>query len=198
VKLGVSKAGSGSDTDGGADIAAVARTFTRYATPTQLTALNTLIASKPSADGRVVSEALKNPSKPKVAEDLVALAKTHQVVNVKAVEGLKYDVMNFTVKAGQPIAIVFSDADQLQHNLVVTKPGTFEPCCKAADAMAAAPDAIQRNYIPTTADIIKASKLLNPGETEVLKFPALTAGEYPYLCTFPGHCHVMRGTMKVE
>ena len=55
-----------------------------------------------------------------------------------------------------------------------------------------------KHYIPSMADILKASKLLNPGEIEVLKFDALAPCEYPYLCTFPGHCHIMRGMMKVE
>jgi hypothetical protein len=32
----------------------------------------------------------------------------------------------WTVKAGKPIAVVFQDADQLQHNLVITKPGALE------------------------------------------------------------------------
>ncbi len=199
VKLGKSTgASTGEGPSGSPDVAAVARSFTRYATPTQLTMLNTLLASKPSEVGRDIAMALKNPSKPKVAENLDALAKTHQVFRIKAVEGMKYDVMSFTAKAGKPIAIVFEDADSLQHNLVVVKPGALEPCCKAADAMAAQPDAIAKNYIPSMADIIKASKLLNPGEVEVLKLDALTPGEYGYLCTFPGHCHIMRGVMKVE
>ena len=180
------------------DIAAIARTFTRYATPTQLAALNTLLASKPSAVGQAISDGLRNPSKPKAPEDLVALAKTHQMQELKAVEGLKYDVLNFTVKAGKPIAIVFYDSDQLQHNLVVARPGSIEKCCTAADLQAAQPDAIARNYIPEVGDILKATKLLNPGDLEVLKFDSLPAGEYPYFCTFPGHCHIMRGTMKVE
>ena len=106
--------------------------------------------------------------------------------------------MTITVKAGKPIAIVFEDTDSLQHNLVVVKPGSIEACCAMADAQAAQPDAIAKNYIPSFADIIKASKLLNPGEVEVLKLGTLPPGEYPYLCTFPGHCHIMRGMMKVE
>ena len=198
AKLGKSSGAALAGNSGGGDTAAVARSFARYATPTQLTMLNTLIASKPSVVARDISFGLKNPGKPKVAEELGALAKTHQVVNLKAVEGMKYDQMTITVKAGKPIAIVFEDGDSLQHNLVVVKPGAIENCCKMADAQAAQPDAIAKNYIPSMADIIKASKLLNPGEIEVLKFDPLPPGEYPYLCTFPGHCHIMRGTMKVE
>ena len=200
VKLGKTGTVAGKAAASGevADTAAIARSFAHYATPTQLTTLNTLVAAKPSETGRDISLALKNPSKPKVAEDLKALARTHQVVELKAVEGMKYDVMTFTVKSSKPIAIVFSDGDQLQHNLVVLKPGALEACCTKADAMAAQPDAIAKNYIPSFTDIIKNTKLLNPGETEVLKFEALPPGEYPYLCTFPGHCHIMRGVMKVE
>jgi azurin len=191
LKLGKS-GGAGGGTNELATATAVARSFTRYATPTQLTMLNT------SAISRDIALALKNPSKPKAAEDLGALARTHQLVEIKAIEGMKYDLMNFTVKTGKPIALVFTDADQLQHNLVVVKPGAVDACCKKADEMATQPDAIAKQYIPSMADIIKASSLLNPGETEVMKLPALPPGEYPYLCTFPGHCHIMRGVMKVE
>lgn len=112
-------------------------------------------------------------------------------------EGLKYDVMDFSVKAGKPVAIVFHDADQLQHNLVVASPGSIEACCTAADTLATSPGAIQKQYVPDVPSIVAATHLLNPGEFEVLKFEKLAPGEYPYLCTFPGHCHVMRGTMKV-
>jgi uncharacterized protein len=198
VATGKSRPGSDATDLKGADALAVARSFARYATPTQLTTLNTLIASKPGNFSRSISDALKTKPVVKVAEDLGALAKTHQVVNIKAVEGMKYDLMTFTVKAGKPIAVVFEDADSLQHNLVFVKPGAIEECCKMADALAAQPDAITKQYIPSSKDIIKASKLLNPGDVEVMKLEALPPGEYPYLCTFPGHCHIMRGVMKVE
>ena len=196
TKIGASTGGSVAGSSG--DLPAIARTFARLATPTQLTALNTLLASKPSATARTIADGLRNPSKPKVAENLEALAKTHQLVKIKAEEGLKYDVLNVTVSASRPIALVFTDADQLQHNLVIVKPGSIEKCCTAADAQAAQPDAIAKNYIPALADILQATKLLNPGETEVLKFDLKTPGDYPYFCTFPGHCHVMRGVLKVQ
>ena len=66
------------------------------------------------------------------------------------------------------------------------------------DVQAAQPDAMAKNYIPALADILQATRLLNPGETEVLKFDLKTPGDYPYFCTFPGHCHVMRGVLKVQ
>ena len=196
VKVG--SGGGPASAAGPGDLTAIARTFARLATPTQLTALNTLLASKPSAPARTIADGLRNPAKAKVAENLDALAKTHQIVKIKAEEGLKYDVLNVTVSASRPIALIFTNADQLQHNLIIVKPGSIEKCCAAADAQAAQPDAIAKNYIPSIADILQATKLLNPGETEVLKFDLKTPGDYPYFCTFPGHCHVMRGTLKVQ
>jgi putative membrane-bound dehydrogenase-like protein len=194
VKIGASEANSA----GGVDLTAIARTFARVATPAQLTAFHSLLASKPSAVGRSISEGLANAGAPKVVETVQDLARTHHVIEIKSVEGLKYDLLNFTVKAGRPIALVFRNADQLQHNLVLVKPGSIEKCCSAANLQAAHPDAIQRNYIPKLDDILAASKLLNPGEMEIIKLGQKEPGEYPYVCTFPGHCHVMRGTMKVE
>jgi uncharacterized protein len=186
--------GAGSDLD----LPGIARAFARTATPAQLASLNTALAAKPSALSRTIAEALKVPGGAQSAgDDPATLAKTHQVVKIKSIEGMKYDVMDFTVKAGKPVALVFSNADLLQHNLIVVKPGSIEACCKAADAQVADPTAIQRGYVPKVTDILVASKLLNPGEVDTLKLDARTPGEYPYLCTFPGHCHIMRGVMKV-
>ena len=43
------------------------------------------------------------------------------------------------------------------------------------------------------------TKLLMPNTAETLRFTAPTApGDYPYLCTFPGHWVIMRGMMHVR
>jgi azurin len=47
-------------------------------------------------------------------------------------------------------------------------------------------------------DTIAATKLLGPDETETISFTAPEAGDYEYVCTFPGHFALMRGTMKVK
>jgi putative membrane-bound dehydrogenase-like protein len=196
VDLGPS---SGVGPGGGLDLPAIARAFAKTASPAQLASLNTTLAAHPSALARSLAESLRPPggAAATAGDDLAALARTHQVVKIKSIEGMKYDVMTFTVKAGQPIALAFSNGDLLQHNLIVVKPGTLDPCCQAADAQVADPTAIQRAYVPKVPDILAASKLLNPGESEVLRLPAFAPGDYPYLCTFPGHCHIMRGIMKV-
>lgn len=196
--ISVTKTG-GSSAPGSVDVHAVTRSFSRTASPNDMAAMKTLIAAKPSALGRSISDGLgSSGAAPAATDDIATLEKTHQVIRLKAIEGMKYDVMNFEVRADKPIALVFSNGDQLQHNLVVAKPGSIDACCKAADGMALQPDAIAKSYVPSVPDILKATKLLNPGETEVIKLDLKQPGQYPYLCTFPGHCHIMRGTMTVR
>jgi len=64
--------------------------------------------------------------------------------------------------------------------------------------MAKTPDAAERNYIPPTPDVVVNTKLVDPQQTVTLEFVApKQSGDYPYVCTFPGHWRVMQGVMKV-
>lgn len=90
--------------------------------------------------------------------------------------------------------MVLENPDFMQHNLVIVKPGTKEAVGTAADKMAA-----DRNYVPQTNDVLFATPLLNPDATYYLKFKApTTPGEYPFICTFPGHWRIMQGVMIVN
>jgi putative heme-binding domain-containing protein len=64
--------------------------------------------------------------------------------------------------------------------------------------MATNPKAFALHFIPKTDKVLHATRLLQPREVERLQFTApKTPGEYPFLCTFPGHWRVMFGTMYV-
>ena len=112
---------------------------------------------------------------------------------------MKFDVTKFEVKAGEQVALVLENPDFMQHNLVITKPGKKEAVGAAADKMAADPNAADLNYVPQTSDVLFATALLNPNDTYSLKFKApTTPGEYPFICTFPGHWRIMQGVMIVK
>jgi len=54
-------------------------------------------------------------------------------------------------------------------------------------------------FVPESEDILWASKLLDNGKEEIIEFSApSTPGDYPYICSFPGHALVMRGVMHVK
>jgi azurin len=114
---------------------------------------------------------------------------------------LAYDTKEFKVKAGQKVKLIFNNthpAVPQPHNIVIAKPGTKDKLLGLAMAMAAAPDGMAKGFIPESPDILFHTKLLQPNTSETLEFTAPAAGEYPYLCTFPGHGIIMNGVMKVD
>jgi uncharacterized protein len=112
---------------------------------------------------------------------------------------MKYDLATFKVKAGQPVIIDFENKDFMQHNILIAQAGSLEKVGKAADEMARDPKGIEKNYIPEIPEIIIASKLVDPDNVETLMFIAPSQpGEYPFICTVPGHWRIMNGKMIVE
>jgi azurin len=111
---------------------------------------------------------------------------------------MKYDLETFTVEAGKTIEIIFENPDQMQHNLIISQPGTLEKVGAAADQIARDPEGSQKQYVPGIDEVMLATKLLNPEETIRIRFTAPdNPGDYPYVCTFPGHWRLMQGTMQV-
>ena len=66
-----------------------------------------------------------------------------------------------------------------------------------ANAMMTQSDGFAKNFIPSTPEVIAGSKLANQHQTLLLQLPALKEGDYPVVCTFPGHWMLMRSVLKV-
>lgn len=114
-------------------------------------------------------------------------------------ERMLFDKTEFSVKAEQPVSLVFNNPDATPHNLAICEPGSVEEIGLAGNEMAKDPDGIKKDFIPVTDKILHHTKLLNPNTTETLRFTAPTKpGDYPYVCTFPGHWVIMRGVMRVR
>jgi putative membrane-bound dehydrogenase-like protein len=122
------------------------------------------------------------------------------VIKLKVIKNeMKYDLKEFTVEAGKPVEIIFENPDFMQHNLLITQIGSLETVGKAADKMAGDPKGAEKNYVPELPEVLFSTKLVNPQQTVTLRFIAPTkAGDYPFVCTFPGHWSIMNGTMKVS
>jgi azurin len=114
-------------------------------------------------------------------------------------ERMLFDKTEFSVKSGQPVSLAFNNPDATAHNLAICKPGSVEEIGLAGNEMAKDPEGIKKDFIPPTDKILQHTKLLNPNVSETLRFTAPTEpGDYPYLCTFPGHWVIMRGVMHVK
>ena len=122
-----------------------------------------------------------------------------KVINIGTVTNeMKFDVSEFVVEAGEKVSIRFANTDFMQHNLVVVQKGEKEKVGAAADKMAVDPKGPELNYVPEMPEVLYATALVNPEESVTLSFTAPTEpGEYPFICTFPGHWRIMQGVMKV-
>jgi putative heme-binding domain-containing protein len=113
-------------------------------------------------------------------------------------EQMLYDKTLIVVEAGKPMEIVLINDDAMPHNLVVVAPGALEEIGQAAEKLPLTPDSQGRLYIPDSPKILHATKLVEPGQQAKLAFTAPEVpGDYPYVCTFPGHWRRMTGTLAV-
>lgn len=111
---------------------------------------------------------------------------------------MKYDRKVFSVEAGKPVEIIFENPDFMQHNLVITQPGALEKVGRAADKLAEHPKGVEMGYVPDMPEVLFATRLVDPQHKVKLRFIApKKPGDYPFVCTFPGHWSIMNGVMKV-
>jgi hypothetical protein len=135
-----------------------------------------------------------------VAGEAAARQKVDLELKLATIQNLmKYDQAELRARPGQALRIVFSNNDHMPHNLLILQPGSLEAVGAAADKMALDPQAMIGGFIPKLPQVLAHTKLVNPGEADVLEIqlPGVP-GRYPYVCTFPGHWRLMQGVLIVE
>ena len=118
------------------------------------------------------------------------------VIRMATLVGLRYEFSKFYVEPGVRVELAIENRDAMMHNLVITKPGARMKVVMQAVALGA--DAARMDFVPRSADVLRSVGVIKPSETKRLRFKTPdTPGEYPYVCTYPGHGFVMFGTMVV-
>lgn len=122
-----------------------------------------------------------------------------QAVKVGVIQNeMKFDTKVITARAGAVVEIEFTNPDFMQHNLLILQKGTLEKVGAAADKLAQDPKGIEMNYIPKIPEVLFSTKLINPNETVKVRFRVPTEpGDYPFICSFPGHWRIMNGVLTV-
>lgn len=111
-------------------------------------------------------------------------------------ERMRYDVTKLTVKPGKKVKLTFANPDFMPHNIMLVNPGKADEVGLKAIALGASGFSV--GFVPESKEIIWASKLVDHGQEQTIEFVAPTKeGAYPYICSFPGHHMLMRGTMYV-
>lgn len=134
-----------------------------------------------------------------LASEVISTSGEVQRIEIGVIKNeMKYDLSEFVVEAGKPVEITFVNDDFMQHNLLITTPGSLEKVGQASDKMAMEADGAEKSYVPDMPEVLYYTRLLNPEESATLRFIAPEEpGEYPFICTFPGHWRLMNGVMKV-
>ncbi len=111
---------------------------------------------------------------------------------------LAFDKAALSAPAGSRITLRFKNnagtGSGMLHNAVVIKPGTADGV--AADGIAAGDAA---GYLKAgDTRVIAFTKQIKPGETAEVTFDAPAPGDYPVICTFPGHYVLMKAVLTVK
>jgi azurin len=112
---------------------------------------------------------------------------------------MKFSQTTITARPGQRIEITLNNTDDMPHNIVIFRRGTVAQYEKELFGSLNEPNAQLRGFVPDSPNVLVASRLLNAGESTVVTFDAPSEpGEYPFVCSFPGHWATMRGVLRIE
>jgi uncharacterized cupredoxin-like copper-binding protein len=133
-----------------------------------------------------------------------SLRKTLRDLGVRVValrtlrEQMAFDLHYFVVPAGKQVQVVLENDDAMPHNFVITAPGKMQEIAVAGGLLPPPSDPKEPAYVPKSPDVLHAMAMVQPEESATLSFKAPDKpGEYPFVCTYPGHWVRMYGVMLV-
>jgi azurin len=116
---------------------------------------------------------------------------------------MRYDTEQILAEPGAKVTITLDNVDDLPHNVVVCQPlAGGKPNDKGMEVALAAwnlgEDGMVKQWIPDHPRLIAFTKMVDPHQKGSVTLTAPEQeGDYPYVCTFPGHAMVMNGILTV-
>ena len=143
---------------------------------------------------RVASQESKN--KPDYTGETI---EGEREIRIDTISGLKYSRTLLEAKPNEALVLKLKNIDAMPHNLVIIKPGSTQKVGEASFKMISDPKAGEKNYAPDLNEVLHIIPVIEPGKTHALHFRApKEPGDYPYICTFPGHWMAMQGILRVK
>ncbi len=136
---------------------------------------------------------------PEPAAPVIATPDAEGIVRMTGDDAMKFNATRIEVKAGEKVKLELAHVGKMPkaamgHNLVVLAPGT-DPMAFAQKAATA----VATEYVPEGDKAVLAkTKLVGGGESDTIEFELPGPGEYPFLCTFPGHAGLMKGVLVAK
>jgi uncharacterized cupredoxin-like copper-binding protein len=120
-----------------------------------------------------------------------------QTLRISTLPGLRFTEAQFNVRAGSRVAFTFDNADDMLHNVVITVPDAADRVAQAAIDLGVRGE--EMGYVSDSGEVLHFTSLLQPASSETIYFEAPSIpGDYPFVCTFPGHAFTMRGILRVR
>lgn len=123
-----------------------------------------------------------------------------RVIEITANDQMKFNVTSIEAKAGEQLKVVLTNVGTLPkeamgHNWVLLKAGVDVTAFATASMTAKDTD-----YIAPAKkdDVIAHIPVLGPKKSADVTFTAPAPGEYTFICSFPGHYMLMKGTLTVK
>ena len=153
--------------------------------PAKKTAVKMPVKTKPVVSGKHIT---KQPASWTKGPD--------QAIVITPMPNLKFSITSITAKPGAKIKLTFKNTDDMLHNIVITTVGSGDEVGVMALNMGL--DGERLAFVPKSAKVLFNTSLLQPGKSETIYFTAPEKpGDYPFVCTYPGHYLIMRGILKV-
>ena len=117
---------------------------------------------------------------------------------------IRYSIDRFSVSPGQMVRLTLNHvgslpAQAMGHNVVILQAGDNAMEFGADVGMSGGSAA--NDFVPETLRdrVVAFTSMIGGGQSATVEFQAPTEpGEYPFLCSFPGHFAQMNGVMVVE
>ncbi len=120
-----------------------------------------------------------------------------KTMSIGTLPGLKFDQKMLDVAAGAKVRLIFNNYDDMQHNLVIVKPGTVSKIGEAANKLGINGNKV--SYVPQSNDVLFHTAIVQPESAQTIYFEApKQPGEYTIVCTMPGHWVSMQAVLKVR
>lgn len=137
---------------------------------------------------------------PETNTETMAEESNEATLSIEGNDQMQYNKKEMTVKAGAKVTLTLKHVGKMPvtamgHNWVLLNQGTDV----ATFATAAVDAGVDTDYIPAgNTAVIAHTKMIGGGESATVEFTAPEAGTYEFICSFPGHWSMMRGTLIVE
>ena len=152
-------------------------------------------APPPSATATAVVPATAPPTPSVTASAAPQAAKKVELEIASVGDTMFFDKKTLTVPTGAEVHLTLKNNGKLavmQHNWVLVKKGT-----EAKVALGGMEKAQDAGYVVPSDDVLAYTPLAPPQQTVEVTFTAPAPGDYPYICTFPGHYVMMKGVLTV-